>query len=67
MSPEALSIVVLFASFFGLLAYGLPVAYSIGVATTATLLLNIAPLPAVTTAARSTHCRGVHGAGAVGR
>ena len=52
MSPETVSVVVLFVSFFGLLAYGLPVAYSIGVATTATLLLSVAPLPAVTTVAQ---------------
>jgi len=35
-----------------LLAYGLPVAYSIGISTTLTLILNIAYLPATTTAAQ---------------
>ncbi|MEP3211267.1 MAG: TRAP transporter large permease [Maribacter sp.] len=52
MSIEIISIVVLFVSFFGLLAYGLPVAYSIGVSTMFTLLLNIAFLPAITTASQ---------------
>ncbi len=50
MSIEIISIIVLFVSFFGLLAYGLPVAYSIGISTMITLLLNITFLPAVTTA-----------------
>lgn len=50
MSIEVISIVVLFVSFFALLAYGVPVAYSIGVSTMLTLLLNIAFLPSVTTA-----------------
>lgn len=52
MSVEVLSIIVLFASFFGLLAYGVPVAYSIGLSTLSTLLLNIVPLPAITTVAQ---------------
>ena len=52
MSIEIISIIVLFVSFFGLLAYGVPVAYSIGMATMLTLLLNIAFLPAVTTASQ---------------
>lgn len=52
MSPELLSIGLLFVSFFGLLAYGVPVAYAIGVSTAATLLLQMAPLPAVTTVAQ---------------
>lgn len=52
MSIELLSILLLFASFFGLLAYGVPVAYSIGLSTLGTLLLNIVPLPAITTVAQ---------------
>ncbi|MGB5554481.1 MAG: TRAP transporter large permease [Flavobacteriaceae bacterium] len=49
MSIETISILVLFVSFFGLLAYGVPVAYSIGIASTLTLVLNIAFTPSVTT------------------
>lgn len=49
MSIEVISIILLFTSFFGLLAYGVPVAYSIGVSTTLTILLNIAFLPGITT------------------
>lgn len=49
MSIEIISIVLLFISFFGLLLYGVPVAYSIGISTTLTILLNIAFLPGVTT------------------
>ncbi len=49
MSIEIISIILLFISFFGLLAYGVPVAYSIGVSTTLTILLNIAFLPGITT------------------
>lgn len=52
MSIETISILVLFLSFIGLLAYGVPVAYSIGISTTLTLILNIAFLPATTTAAQ---------------
>ena len=52
MPPELLSILVLFVGFFALLAYGVPVAYSIGLSTLATLLLNIVPLPAITTVAQ---------------
>ena len=52
MTPELLSILVLFVGFFALLAYGVPVAYSIGLSTLATLLLNIVPLPAITTVAQ---------------
>ncbi|MDP5140036.1 MAG: TRAP transporter permease, partial [Spirosomaceae bacterium] len=47
---ETISIILLFVTFFGLLAYGVPVAYSIGISTTVTLLLNIAFMPGVTTA-----------------
>lgn len=50
MSIEIISVIVLFVSFFALLAYGVPVAYSIGMSTMLTLLLNIAFLPAITTA-----------------
>ena len=49
MSIETLSILVLFVSFMGLLAYGVPVAYAIGISTTLTLLLNISYMPATTT------------------
>lgn len=49
MSIEIISILLLFISFFGLLAYGLPVAYCIGISTTLTLLINIAFIPGVTT------------------
>ena len=52
MSIEIISIIVLFVSFFGLLAYGVPVAYSIGISTMLTLILNITFLPAVTTASQ---------------
>lgn len=49
MSIETISIIVLFVSFFGLLAYGVPVAYAIGISTMATLVLNIAFMPSATT------------------
>jgi tripartite ATP-independent transporter DctM subunit len=49
MEAGILSIAVLFAVFFFLLAYGVPVAYSIGISTTVTILMNIAFLPAITT------------------
>jgi tripartite ATP-independent transporter DctM subunit len=49
MSIEVISIILLFVSFFGLLGYGVPVAYSIGISTTLTILLNIAFLPGITT------------------
>lgn len=52
MSIETISILVLFISFICLLAYGVPVAYAIGISTTLTLILNIAFLPATTTAAQ---------------
>lgn len=52
MSIETISILVLFLSFIGLLAYGVPVAYAIGISTTLTLILNMAFLPATTTAAQ---------------
>ena len=49
MSIETISIIVLFVSFFGLLAYGVPVAYAIGISTMVTLVLNIAFMPSTTT------------------
>ena len=52
MSIEIISIILLFVSFFGLLAYGVPVAYSIGISTTVTILLNIALVPGITTVAQ---------------
>ncbi len=52
MSVEIISILLLFISFFALLAYGVPVAYSIGISTTLTILINIASLPGVTTVAQ---------------
>lgn len=52
MSIEVISILLLFISFFALLAYGLPVAYSIGISTTLTILLNIAAVPGITTVAQ---------------
>ncbi len=52
MSIEVISILLLFISFFGLLAYGVPVAYSIGISTTLTMLVNIAVMPGLTTVAQ---------------
>jgi tripartite ATP-independent transporter DctM subunit len=52
MSIELISILLLFISFFALLAYGVPVAYSIGISTTLTILINIAGLPGLTTIAQ---------------
>ena len=52
MSIELISILLLFISFFALLAYGVPVAYSIGISTTLTILINIAGLPGLTTVAQ---------------
>ena len=52
MSIEVISILVLFISFFGLLMVKVPVAYSIGIATTISLLLNIGNLPGITTIAQ---------------
>lgn len=52
MSIEVLSIVVLFVSFFTLLLLKVPVAYSIGISTTLSLLLNIDKLPGITTIAQ---------------
>ena len=52
MSIEVISIILLFVSFFGMLAYGVPVAYSIGISTTLTILVNIVFLPGITTVAQ---------------
>ncbi len=52
MSIEIISILFLFLSFFALLAYGVPVAYSIGISTTLTILINIVALPGITTVAQ---------------
>ncbi|KQC31635.1 membrane protein [Flagellimonas eckloniae] len=49
---EVLSIIVLFVSFFVLLMMKVPVAYSIGISTTLSLLLNIDNLPGITTIAQ---------------
>ncbi len=52
MSIEVISILVLFISFFILLMLKVPVAYSIGISTTISLLLNIDNLPGITTIAQ---------------
>ncbi len=52
MSIEVISILVLFGSFFILLLLKVPVAYSIGISTTISLLLNIDRMPGLTTIAQ---------------
>lgn len=52
MSIEVVSIIVLFVSFFVLLLLKVPVAYSIGIATTLSLLMNIDSMPGLTTIAQ---------------
>ncbi|MCF6347647.1 MAG: TRAP transporter large permease subunit [Flavobacteriaceae bacterium] len=52
MSIEVISILVLFVSFFILLMLKVPVAYSIGISTTISLLLNIDKMPGITTIAQ---------------
>ena len=52
MSIEVLSIIVLFVSFFALLLLKVPVAYSIGISTTLSLLMNIDNMPGITTIAQ---------------
>ena len=52
MSLEIISIIVLFVSFFTLLLLKVPVAYSIGISTTISLLLNIDKIPGLTTIAQ---------------
>ena len=49
---EVADALVLACCFGVLLALGVPIAYSIGLATLTTMLMSIAPLPAVTTAAQ---------------
>lgn len=49
---EWLDIAVLASTFFLLLVFGVPVAYSIGIATVMTMVLSILPAPAVTTVAQ---------------
>ena len=52
MSIEIISIIVLFVSFFALLLLKVPVAYSIGISTTISLLMNIDKMPGLTTIAQ---------------
>ena len=52
MSIEIISIIVLFVSFFTLLLLKVPVAYSIGISTTISLLMNIDKMPGLTTIAQ---------------
>ncbi len=52
MSIEVVTILVLFVSFFILLMLKVPVAYSIGISTTISLLLNIDRMPGLTTIAQ---------------
>jgi len=52
MSIEIISIIILFVSFFALLAYGVPVAFCIGISTTLVILINIAAVPGITTVAQ---------------
>jgi len=52
MSIELISILLLFVSFFALLVYGVPVAFSIGISTTLVILINIATVPGITTVAQ---------------
>ena len=49
---ETADILVLVGSFAGLLLLGVPIAYSIGLATLATMLVSMGPLPAITTQAQ---------------
>lgn len=52
MSIELISVIVLFFSFFTLLLLNVPVAYSIGISTTLSLLISIENLPGITTIAQ---------------
>lgn len=52
MSIELTSMIILFGLFLFLLLWGVPVAYSIGIATAATMVVNIDCLPAITTVAQ---------------
>ncbi len=49
MSIAIIGIIVLFTILFGLLLLKVPVSYSVGIATTLTLLLSLPSLPALTT------------------
>ena len=49
---EWTDVLVLAVTFAGLLALGVPIAYSIGIATVATMLTGIQPAPALTTTAQ---------------
>lgn len=49
---ENVAIVVLVVTFFGLLLAGVPIAFSIGLASLVTLVLTVDPLPAATTVAQ---------------
>jgi len=49
---ELLGIIILIVSFFTFLAIGVPIAYSIGLSATLTLLVSIFPIPAFTTMAQ---------------
>ncbi len=49
---EVLGIIILVVSFFTFLALGVPIAYSIGLSATLTLLVSISPIPAFTTMAQ---------------
>ena len=49
---EWMDVLILALTFAGLLALGVPIAYSIGIATVATMLTGIQPAPALTTAAQ---------------
>lgn len=49
MNPELISMLILFVTFFALLFFKVPVAFSIGISTLITLFISIPFLPAVTT------------------
>lgn len=49
---EVLGIIILVVSFFTFLALGVPIAYSIGLSASITLLVSISPIPAFTTMAQ---------------
>jgi len=49
---EWIEVAVLAVTFFGLLALGVPIAFSIGIATVCTMLMSIHSLPALTTVAQ---------------
>ena len=49
---EALDVIILVVTFGGLLLLGVPISFSIGIATLTTMLLSIQPLPAMATVAQ---------------